>query len=895
MKRIAYRALALCLAVVLFAAAFAFPLVFTVSAAEPDTLDMRAAGTRFIFRSVTAEGITYTAGNEKLTLSLYANPTFTVNRLSPVSVSGGTNAVCVTLINKSLSAELAITYEYYLNAPQSRTVKKAILPNAAEEQTVILSLPEIDRATGLSFSFGVSEGTVELCSFFNISAYSNSFHDEIAVETCRYNAETGNVEITGAIGWETTVRYSDATLALFTLEPSEDAYLSNKTPIARTGISFSFSFSVPGDSAEDLYYRYVIAAVTATGERIPLTSPLYPTVYSGETEAHDAFKGIHTGNFEDAISAGAQSAIVDVYLDKVLNTQNSGILYAGEHSYYYFNADYVASVDAAVRNLTGAGCRTYLRFLISGDANGLSFVSYTESGEKVTGKGISVKTRDALLTVYAMTDFLSARYKDDTVGRISGLILGQNVNRASAYNRTDAKTLADDAALYAAAFSLIFGVASRNIPGLSMVLPLSDSRVGQTLEIAEMTGDYPADLYLYSFLEALKDTYLNPPSVTLMIESGTVPAEVSVQKNDALDVEHLGDLRVLLNRFSAEYANLQASVLYSWAPAKNTDAATAENTYVVLFLKLKAAGFVSGFFFNTAGLTAADAAGAATVLSYVSRYIDTTAHEAVIAPVLERMGLTAAKLVSGYAPQNYVRRTVYNLALTGSYADGVSIIGRHTLWSFATTTSTQDFYSGNGCGDLSVLSGASGNGLTAKLSFSGTAFSGMAHRFAYGRNLSAAPYLRFEIGVGGKKNTAYELQIQLIGSASFVKASAIIGAGEEGTYCLDLSGIAEAIGDVQCLRICARPLSGDGEDCTLSLRSVTLESTQYNDEDLKYQITRSGNTDQTDTDTAKRDFTTPIIVTAAVILVSIALAVILFTRRKNHNNHSKETEERQSL
>lgn len=890
MKHTIRRALALCLALAFFVGVFAVFLPLTVSAA--DTLDIKAAGTRFIFRSVTAAGITYSAENEIFTLSLYANPTFTVNRLSPVSFSGGTNAVCVTLINRSSSTELMVTYEFYLNSPQSQTVKKAILPNQTEEQTVILSLPEIDRATGLSFSFGVSDGTIELCSFFNISAYSNSFHDEIAVETCRYNAETGNVEIAGAIGWETTVRYSDATLALFTLEPSEDAYLSNKTPIARTGISFSFSFSVPGSSAEELYYRYVIAAVTATGERIPLSSPLYPTVYSGTTESSDAFKGIHTGDFEDAVSMGAQSAIVDVYLDRVLNTQNSSILYAGEHSYYYFNADYIATIDAAVRNLTGTGCRTYLRFLISGDANGFSFVSYTESGEKVTSKGISVKTQDALLTVYAMTDFLSARYKDDTVGRISGLILGQNVNRASVYNRTDAKTLADDAALYAAAFSLIFGVASRNVPGIIMVLPLSDSRVGQTLETAEMTGDYPADLYLYSFLEALKDTYLESPAVTLMIESGTIPAEVSAQKSDALDVDHLEDLRMLLNRFSAEFGNLQPRVLYAWAPSKNTDIATAENTYAILFLKLKGAGFVSGFFLNTAGLSMTDALKETTALAYIARYIDTTEHEAIIAPVMERLGLTAADLVSGYTPSNYIRQTVCSLTLTDTYAEGVAIIGRYTLWNFAATTSTQDFYSGSGCGDLSVLSGTSGNGLTAKLSFSGAAFSGMAHRFAYGKSLSIAPYLRFEIGIDGKKNTAYELQIQLIGAASFVKASAIVNAGEEGTYCLNLSDIAETIGDVQCLRICARPLGGDGEDCTLSLRSVILESTQYNDEDLKYQITQSGNTDRGDANITRRDFTTPIIVTAAVILVSIALAVILFTRRKNHNNHSKETEER---
>lgn len=891
MKHWLRRVLSLCLALLCFTGVVSVFSSLPASAIGNTSGTLAAAeGTRYIFRSLTAGEVTYNAENNIYTLSLYGNPTFRANRVSPVSISGGTNAVCITLVNRSSSEELTVTYEYYLNSPQTQTVKKAILPNRTDEQTVILSLPEIDRATGISFSFGVADGTAEIRSFFNISAYNNAFHDEIAVEVCRYNAEAGTVEISGAIGWETTVRYSDATLALFALDPAEDAYLSNKTPIARTGISFSFSFSVSGNDAERLYSRYVIAAVTTTGERIPLTSPLYPTVYAGETDTTPAFKGIHTGNFETAISSGAQSAIVDVYLDKVLNSQNSGILYAGEHSYYYFNPDYVGSIDTAVRNLTGAGCRTYLRFLISGDANNLSFVSYTESGEKVISKGISVQNQDALFTVFALTDFLSSRYADTSVGQISGLILGQTVNRANLYNRTDAKTLADDAALYAAAFSLISGVASRNIPGISMVLPLSDSRVGDTLESAEMTGDYPADLYLYSFLEALKDTFLSAPDVTLMIESTSVPSEVSALKNPSLDIDHLAELRTFLTRFTAEYGNLLPGIIFSWVPA-DTDADTLETAYVTMFLKLKATEYVSCFFLNTSGLSSADAADAMGALSFVVRYIDTDSHATAIAPAMERLGTTAAELVPGYSAENYVRQTLHSYTLGNSYRNGTVPIGSYTLWNFAATTGTQDFYRGNGCGDLSVLSG---NGLTARLSFSGTGFSGMAHRFAYGKNLSYAPYLRFELGLSGKRGTTYEVQIQLIGSGSFVKASTVMGAGDSGSYYLDLSDTAGTIGDVQCLRICVRPLNG-GEECTLSLRSVTLQSTQFNDEELKNQIAQSENTDNGDSTPERRDYTTPVIVTVAIVLMSIAFAVILFTRRKNHNNHSKETEERQSI
>lgn len=886
MKHLMRRVLALCLALVFLCGIFALFPWLLATAATPD--DPVSTGTRFIFKSLASEGLTYTADDGVFSLPLYGNPTFKASKVSPVEIPGGTNSLCITLINRSPSTELTVTYEYYLNSPQTKTLKKAIAANKETVQTVILPLPEIDSATGISFSFGVAEGTVELCSFFNVSSYINSFHDEISVEVCRYNKETGTVEISGAIGWETTVRYSEATLALFALDPAEDAYLFNKTPIARTGISFSFSFSVTGDSTERLFCRYVIAAVTATGERIPLTSPLYPTISDGKPDAATAFKGVHTGNFETAISVGAQSAIVDVYLDKVLNTQNSGILYAGEHSYYYFNPDYISGLDAAVRNLSGAGCRTYLRFLISGDANDLSFVSYTESGEKVVSKGISVKSQDALLTVFALTDFLSARYSDDTIGRISGLILGQKVNRAADYNRTDAKTLAEDTALYAAAFSLISGVASRNIPGLSMVLPLSDDRLGGTLDASELTGNYPADLYLYSFLEALRDSFLNPPAVTLMIESEVVPA-TSADEYSATENDLVFEMQNLLNEFSSAYPNLLPSLIFSWSPEKSADADTIEASYVILFLRLRAAGFVSEFFFNTTGLSATEAEKAVEVLSYTVRQIDTDRHSAAIAPVLERLGKTAAELIAGYAEGNYVRQTVRNYKLTSGYGEGVVPIGSYTLWNFTATTGTQNFYSGNGCGDPAVLSGS---GLTAKLTFTGTQFSGLACRFTHGQNLSFAPYLRFELGVNGKKGSSFEVQIQLIGNASLINACAVLGAGESGAYYLDLSDAAQAIADVQCLRICVRPLDGSAGDGTLYLRSVTLQSTQYDDEDLKDKIALSGSTENENDGTAKRDFTTPVIVTVIVVLASVVLAVFLFARRKNLNNHTKETEER---
>lgn len=884
MKKTLLRTLSFTLAAVMCLGLFAlFPALHT-AAAESET--------RFIFTALSTKVGDYPANGTSISLPLDANPTFAAKNLSLVKNTGGTNAVFLSLVNTSPSTELTFSYEYVAYTPQKEIVTYAITPNSQDVQTLILNVPYIDSATAFSLSFGAETGTVELRSLFNISVHSPSFDEVVSVDVCRYNADTGTVEISGTIDWETTVLYSDATLALFAISPSEDVYLSNKVPVARTGISFTFSFSVPVRSVEDLYYRYIIAAITATGERVPLTTPYYPLVSDASQDSTEAFKGICTGNYESAIAGGAECATVEVCLDRVMGSQNGGILYAGDHSYYYFDADYVKTIDDAVRNLTGAGCRVFLRFLVSPDANNLSFVSYTEPGESLYGKGIYIRNEDALLTVYALTDFLTLRYSGDTAGRISGVILGQTVNRAALYNRTDAQTLAEDTEFLAAAFSVVSGVACRNIPGLSVMISLSDSSVGETLAASELTGEYPADLYLISFLETLNDYYLSPPVVHVLLESESTPSVFLSGSGNALNADHIDSVQALMNRLCTEYPNLVNRIGYSWFPDASLDAQTLQSTYAWLFLRLKLSGTVSSFYLNTSKLTEAEEKSVMNALSYLFSYIDTDRHSACFAPLLERLGVTSPEeLFPSYSASLFTKRTVYRFSLSRDAYPNITPIGSYVLWTFATATNTLDWYAGKNCEDLSVLSANAGNLLTAHLSFE-NGFSGVARRFDYGKQLSFAPFLRFEMGVDGTSGTQYEVQVQLIGSASTVLASVILTSGESGVYCLDLSSCAANLADVTCIRLCARPLDGSSADANLYLRSVTLESTVYNDEELKAKISALGDAGETsDNGEERHDYTTPIIVTVVVILVSIAIAVILVIRYRNRKN-SKDTDER---
>ncbi len=847
-------------------------------------------GTRFVFDELLTDGGAYTAGDTPLQLSLVGNPTFHAVNFSPVTVSGKTNALYLAFVNRSPATRLSVTYEYINvnHTPQRDTVTLDILPQSETLQTLYFDLPYIDSATAVSFSLGVGAGTLELRSMFNVSMHNTAQAQTVTVDKCWYVPESHTIEMSGSLLWETQVLYSGSTLALFALAPDEEIYLSNKMPVSRVGIASDFSFSVPVQGATDLFYRYVIAVITASGERVPLTTPYYPVVTENAPGISWAFKGDATGDYEHAITAGADSAILEVYLDRLLGDQNGGILYAGDHSYYYFDQAYVSELDAAIRNLTGAGCRVYLRLLISPNANDLPFTTYTEPGEVLFGKGVYIRNEEALLTVYAMTDFLTLRYADDAVGRIGGLILGQTVNHAALYNRTEAKSLAEDAALYAAAYSLVSGVACRNIPGLSMILPLSDQCLGETLDGEELGGAYPADLYLRSFLDALKDFYITPPAVNLLVETDAIPGESLSE--DRYDTEHWGDLTGLLQELGTKHGNLSGGIGYVWFPDATLKADALQSIYTRLFIDLKLKGNVYGFFVSTSRLDARRAAEMKNTLKYVFTYLDTDRHASVVAPMIAYYGISSVNaLFPAYDPSVFRKRSYHRLTLTeGGYAD-VTPIGKYVMWNFASATDTLDWYAGYGCSELSVLSENEGTVLLGKLNAKD--FAGVAHRFD-GAYFKAAPLLRFEMGIDGEKGAQYELQVQLISGTSTVLASAVLTAGTTGDFCLDLSQLASGLSDVSCIRICARPLTDTAQAVSLRVGSITLESAQYNDEQLREQIAASAALPEDEPeDEGLRKYTTPIIVTALVLLSSVIIAVMLIVRGKNRKN-SKENEEK---
>ena len=887
------------LSLTLLISTFALCLPLSANAAQ-------ASSTRFIFSALEGErGTRYDVSEEnELSLVLSANESsFSALSPAPLGNNGATNTLLVSLVNRSNATALRVSYQYTDYQQVTETVEQTLIADSDEVQTFYLKSPHIASGiTSLTVSFlsdSAPSGTVILSSFCDISMYTaqggqGSSTDPWTTEfSCQYDTVTGNICISGQLNHVALARYGGEVLALFALDPTEEIYLSNKTPVARIDLSSNFSFTVAASSARTLFSRYVVAAVTARGERVPLSSPIYPAISISQIPGDVGFKGFHTDSVSTTLNVGAGIEIVDVYLDRLHGNQNTGILYVGDESYYYFDENYVSELDSRIRRLTGAGCTVYLRFLVSPNAaSDLPYLAFTPVDESVVNKGIVIEDSEALNSVYALTDFLTSRYANATIGKISGIILGRRVDHAAVYNHVGSMDLSTYAGLYASLVQLVAGTARRNVGSVDIVVPLSDRIFTGEMSTDDLSGNYYPALFLQSLLRALKDSTQNPPSFSLLLESNVTPAQLVGQSHTHYGVEGLPAFQTLLRQYVAQYPFLSATTLYCWEPDVSLSAEKAIAAYVWQYIKLYFDGQTKAFITDLSMMKRDEAQRFAEVLSYIVQRIDTAASESVTKPALALLGVdTLTDIAQNYTLEAMVDQSLVQKSLsTDGYGKEVDLKGSYAYWNFDTAIGSLGWYSGSLCNDLSVLSDKKGRALTAQC-ISGTSgeYAEFACHFPSRKDISFAPYIKLKLGINGVAGASYEIQVRLAGKGITMIASAVVRAGETNEIYLDLSDCATDLSGMNAIRILSRPLDGIDDPYTVHLHRVTFESETLTDSELASRMAVSSDAaDGNDGQKDSGDHAVAIIVTMIVIAVSFTLVAVFAVRQKRKVSVSRD-------
>ena len=270
----------------------------------------------------------------------------------------------------------------------------------------------------------------------------------------------------------------------------------------------------------------------------------------------------------------------------------------------------------------------------------------------------------------------------------------------------------------------------------------------------------------------------------------------------------------------------------------------------------------------------------------MARYIDTDRFSEAAATALGYLGIASLnELYSDWNDTSLQRRRMHHVALsTDGYVTGAQPSGSYALWNFTSATGVLNWYAGQGCTNLSVLSAEKQEQSALTATMDGTLpYSDIAYHFMAPTDISFAPLLQFELSVQSRKVSRYEVQLKLLGDTDQTVATAIVTAGDKQTLYLDLSQYTAVLSNVRSIRLVARPLDGDCETFDLRLYTFTLQSPTLSNSELADRISAIQQTDgqNSEENTPHRDFTLPLVVSAVVVLVSAAIIAFLVISRKS--------------
>lgn len=342
---------------------------------------------------------------------------------------------------------------------------------------------------------------ISAISFFaSVNAETPSFQSLGSITNCTVDESRKQINIHGSIKHSVLIGNRDSKIAVYRFDPWTDivSAISSAEPCAVTDMSISFDFDLPCSTVLQKTSLYAVALINPEGTVSLITAPTYPDANTSDT-SDSGFKAILTTDHASALPTIPGSAIVDVYLDKLNNGNNSGYIYNADGDLFYFDKATVNGLDKIIRSYTAAGTNVYIRFLISPYVTYLPFCS--DAVTWATNKCVVIDNEDSLKAVYAYTSFLISRYSGGDYGRVDGVILGRGADMPILNNY--ASLVSEDYNTVYARSLAVIGIAAAAASEkneISLLVPISDTLTPY--------GRVNAEEFLYSVADYI-ETFSN--------------------------------------------------------------------------------------------------------------------------------------------------------------------------------------------------------------------------------------------------------------------------------------------------------------------------------------------------------------------------------------------------
>ena len=707
------------------------------------------------------------------------------------------NALRIVLKNDSYCNLMRVTYvcggETYED--------QFSLERKGEKQDYYLYVSRPAEVTELHLAFsGGAGGSIELFGVGIVSLYDDSAEQPGEITECSYNAKTKTVTVSGTVRHNVASKTEGALVKLFAFEPGvivEDVHLQEAEALAVSPLSIRFEFSVPADTFSLQFRQYIVALVGNDGTILHRFAPVFPSTPATSSRKTSAFKGISSEHVTAVVGADAQVAVVNVYLDRVESLRSNGLLSVEDGTYFYADRAYVRSLDDAVAQYRENGCRVYLRFLLSDEAEGGSFAPMTAE---------SCFKDDTALALLAYTRFLCERYGKDS-DALSGIIVGCSDDRQASGGQY--------AELYATALYVMSEAIRKSGVSAELILPVSDR---SDHDAGDSYGDvFPTRVFIASICRAIEQRFCGNLSVGIMVESDATPSPIGAERSDRIATDRLADWESALHVLSKQYKALRAEYAYYWAPAPSLSPEEAAAAYVYNYYALMKSR-ASVFLVAPDGIT--DRETFYALLESV-KYVNTGHGWTINQSAADLFGETLwNELLLGLSADAVSDRVA--LVYDEADASSVSVRGSSVLWDHKKGSNLYD-WSVSEDGNLVLGRGAEGERVLSA-TFDGSALcSGIFYGLAGKAIMGSVDMLSVDLSLIGAEESEYELTFELCGETTSCVVNTCIKGGESGTIYLSTFLMNEN-DTVRNVRLLLRPLGATQGEFTVTIENLTAHS-----------------------------------------------------------------------
>lgn len=720
------------------------------------------------------------------------------------------------------------------------------------------------------------------------------------IHECIYLPEEEKVTVSGTINHEVMVTHNDYKIALFSVPEGKTLYevvsAPEAKPLASADISLKFEFEVDAETNEERFSRYAVVIYNNSGDVKAIDEPKHANVetdYSYDFEDKTPYKGVSTSLVSSATDAGAGSAIIPVYLEKLLGSASTGYLYSLQGSYIYFDKAYVGELDSSIKSLSATGCRVYLQFLISADAESGITVLDTPESEKYSLPDMSAE--QSVNLIVAFTDFICDRYDTRQASHISGIILGSSVDTGYVAEVGTVEAYAENYAHY----MVVSGTVARAIsPSIDIVMPISDTNTYGTEDyskIALKPSELLEDTCAF-FDRCFSDGFL----FSTMVETSSIPygiseetlvsKEFSAKGYEGINADNAKLYSAYLDTLKAKYDSAPKSFMFMWSVPSDISGNVLSCAYAYSYFKLMSNEKISSFVVSFAEREKNGSYMGYTEISEIMKYIDTTDSFSITAPQLTMLGANNwyAVIDDMYGGRFDIRR-ILELKYLESMPE--NIIGNYSYYDFSYYTAVSEWFGGSSCDSLKIdYSDISGRSLQAHFGGNANApseFSEIYCSYEYPENFVYTPYMSLDFSIendANDKGAIYEIRVAFGSGKNSAEITRICRAYEKTTVMFDISEFCE-VSMADYIKIGVRCLTGDGVGYKLCLASMEGYSAQYVSEELESLISderlRIRNMLQDEEkETEKEENTFLVVAGIAVVVAVIGVGIFMCFKRE---------------